>query len=50
MNLHFDPKFDPVYQYSCFKHINKIAGLCCDTALEPDFLAISSQDALTTTV
>ena len=26
--------------------INTIAGLCCDTALEPDFLVISSEDAL----
>ena len=49
MNLHFDPKFDQVYLYSCLSHINTIAVLCCDTALEPDFLAISSQDALTST-
>ena len=27
MNLHFDPKFYPVYLYSCFYHNNTIAGL-----------------------
>ena len=50
MNLHFDPKFYQVYVYSCFLQNNTIAGFFYGTALEPDFLSISSPDAWSTTV